>query len=479
MQTVEETTRLIESFLDGRADSAESTTVSIRPSSVSNGEAMTFEWRSRPPFAAWLRALPTAVFVPSGLHDPEDRGARDMIWWAAERRGLRVFMSNELLIALASPDSSLGQQETVWADGLSSSWKPARVSGLLIGESPGECGALYLYTHEVARRHEELYRALASAVLGELPRRAGGDKSEHLDQLRDRGVFLIDMCKEPVGALEASKRLGRLETSVEACLSRICELAPDRVLICDPDVYELLAPHLDGLLAHTSPLPFPRVRDRFQFIGGARKALGGVEETSEPWVPGLTPQLGARFKGALSLTVRLHGDQERMGSGVSYLGHLLGVASIIIDAGGDEDQAVAGLLHDAIEDAGGDVARREIEGRFGSRVRRIVDECSDTDVAPKPPWRERKETYLAHLAVASSDALLISLADKLYNVRSMLLDYATVGDTLWGRFKSGREGQLWYYESLARIFLLRSPGPLAEELMRSVERLDQISDPSR
>jgi (p)ppGpp synthase/HD superfamily hydrolase len=187
------------------------------------------------------------------------------------------------------------------------------------------------------------------------------------------------------------------------------------------------------------------------------------------------PQLGARFEEALNRTFELHHLQIRKGSGVSYLGHLLGVASIVIDAGGTEDQAIAALLHDAIEDAGGEAARIDIEAQFGSGIAEIVSACSDTDQDPKPPWRERKEQYLEHLELAPDTVLLVSLADKLYNARAIVLDHAEVGDRVWDRFSVGRDGQLWYYRALANVFGRRLPGPLSAELESAVQRLETPS----
>jgi (p)ppGpp synthase/HD superfamily hydrolase len=124
-----------------------------------------------------------------------------------------------------------------------------------------------------------------------------------------------------------------------------------------------------------------------------------------------TPRLTARFREALIWAAELHETQTRKGSDTPYVGHLMAVASTVIEHGGDEEQAIAALLHDAIEDQGGEETRQQIRRRFGDRVVAIVDACTDTDETPKPPWRVRKERYIAHLAEISEDALLISLAD--------------------------------------------------------------------
>jgi (p)ppGpp synthase/HD superfamily hydrolase len=185
--------------------------------------------------------------------------------------------------------------------------------------------------------------------------------------------------------------------------------------------------------------------------------------------------LGERFERALVLACELHRDQVRKGSdGIPYIGHLLGVASIAIEDGGDEDEAIAALLHDAPEDQGGAPTLERIRSEFGERVAAIVEACTDTLETPKPPWRERKERYLAHLEEVPDDALRVSLADKVHNARAILYDYREVGEELWSRFRGGREESLWYYRELAEIFCRRRPGPLADELRRTVEDVEAL-----
>jgi (p)ppGpp synthase/HD superfamily hydrolase len=191
------------------------------------------------------------------------------------------------------------------------------------------------------------------------------------------------------------------------------------------------------------------------------------------------PELGGRFLHGLQLAFELHQGQARKTApdeppGVSYLGHLLGVAGIVIDAEGSEDQAIAALLHDAAEDQGGEVVLERIETEFGETVRRIVAECSDTFEQPKPPWRQRKEAYLAHLDEVSAETVLVSLADKLYNVRSIVLDLRESGEDVWRRFNADAD-PLWYYESLASIFGRLRPGTLADELAREVDELRRLA----
>ena len=179
---------------------------------------------------------------------------------------------------------------------------------------------------------------------------------------------------------------------------------------------------------------------------------------------------------AVALAAELHRDQMRKGSdGSPYIGHLLGVASIVIEGGGDEDEAIAALLHDAPEDQGGAPTLERIRAEFGERVAAIVEACTDTLESPKPPWRERKERYLAHLEEVPDDMLQVPLADKVHNARAILADYREVGEELWSRFRGGREESLWYYRELAEVFCRRRPGPLADELRRTVEQVEALA----
>src|SRR5688500_1386536 len=153
--------------------------------------------------------------------------------------------------------------------------------------------------------------------------------------------------------------------------------------------------------------------------------------------PHATP-LSQRFDAALALAHLVHRHQSRKGTTIPYFAHILGVASIALEYGATEDQAIAALLHDTIEDATTELPppeiRRLIAEQFGETVLRIVEHCTDTDVQPKPPWTTRKARYLAHLADAPDAALLVSAADKLHNLHALLRDYRSVGDRLWERF---------------------------------------------
>ncbi len=181
----------------------------------------------------------------------------------------------------------------------------------------------------------------------------------------------------------------------------------------------------------------------------------------------------SRLSIAVSYAMTIHAGQTRKGTDIPYVSHLLGVASLVLEHGGDEEQAIAGLLHDAIEDCGIE-HEDEILRRFGPRVAGIVRACTDADVIPKPPWKERKLAYIAHLETVDRDALLVSCCDKLHNARAILTDLATHGDALFDRFNGGRDGTLWYYQVLADAFLRLIPGkPLSRELADTVARIGQ------
>jgi (p)ppGpp synthase/HD superfamily hydrolase len=183
--------------------------------------------------------------------------------------------------------------------------------------------------------------------------------------------------------------------------------------------------------------------------------------------------LTTRFEEALVYATRLHASQFRKGTNIPYISHLLSVAALVLEDGGDEEPTIAALLHDAIEDGGGDKTRQEIRQKFGERVASIVEGCTDSDVIPKPPWRERKERYIQQFRTSSIEVHRVSLADKLHNARSILSDWYRVGESVWSRFKGGKEGTLWYYRTLLEA--AREAGTclfLTEELERVIQQLE-------
>jgi (p)ppGpp synthase/HD superfamily hydrolase len=181
-----------------------------------------------------------------------------------------------------------------------------------------------------------------------------------------------------------------------------------------------------------------------------------------------------RFEEALVYAAQIHKKQWRKGSHIPYISHLLSVAALVLEDGGDEDQAIAALLHDAVEDQGGLERKADIEKKFGEHIAQIVLGCSDAFSVPKPAWRKRKETYLRHLAQASPEVIRVSMADKVHNARTILADYRRSGDEIWGRFKGGKEGTLWYYHELIKAYPSTGDGFLLAELKRIISELDQL-----
>jgi (p)ppGpp synthase/HD superfamily hydrolase len=153
------------------------------------------------------------------------------------------------------------------------------------------------------------------------------------------------------------------------------------------------------------------------------------------------------------------------------------VASIVLDYGGSEDEAIAALLHDAVEDQGGEPTSQDIRKYFGQAVYEIVKGCTDTMVEPKPPWRARKEAYIDHVRRAPHSVKLVSAADKLHNARSILADLEHVGTELWERFTGGKDGSLWYYRALVEAFRFgesaTSVARLVDELDRTVQEIER------
>ncbi len=198
------------------------------------------------------------------------------------------------------------------------------------------------------------------------------------------------------------------------------------------------------------------------------------------------PAVGKRFRDALVWAAELHEDQKRKGGDVPYVSHLIGVASIVLEHGGDEDQAIGALLHDALEDQAHKMSPNEIRARFGDRVEAIVEACTDgnpEEQRDRDParWRVRKQIYIDQVATKPADALLVSMADKLYNARAILEDFREIGDKLWPRFTAGRVGNLWYYRALLTAFKARledRPGGgirLWHELDRTVAEIERLA----
>jgi (p)ppGpp synthase/HD superfamily hydrolase len=188
--------------------------------------------------------------------------------------------------------------------------------------------------------------------------------------------------------------------------------------------------------------------------------------------------LSPRFLLAVQTAAALHADQARKGTRIPYVAHLLGVASLVLQFGGDEEQAIAALLHDAAEDQGGRPTLEAIEVAFGKRVARIVEGCTDTLEEPKPAWRPRKEAYLAHLATVGHEVLLVSAADKLDNARAIDADLRVHGDALWARFNGGK-ASLWYYDALAQAYRGREVGPIVTVLDAAVDEMYRLSHEQR
>lgn len=193
--------------------------------------------------------------------------------------------------------------------------------------------------------------------------------------------------------------------------------------------------------------------------------------TNMPAAPFLTD----RFDDALAYAGRLHRSQTRKGSGIPYVSHLLAVAGIALENGADEDQAIAALLHDAVEDQGGLPQLEAIRARFGDGVAAIVADCTDAHEDPKPDWHPRKQTYIASLARKPARSLAVSLADKTHNASAINADLRAHGEAVWSRFTGGKGGTLWYYRALANAFRAHAPGIAAERFAREVDEMEELA----
>lgn len=183
-------------------------------------------------------------------------------------------------------------------------------------------------------------------------------------------------------------------------------------------------------------------------------------------------ELTSDFDNALAMASRIHRKQKRKGSDIPYVVHLLSVTAIVLEHGATENEAIAALLHDAAEDQGGEKRLRKIRDRFGKRVARIVEGCSDTLARPKPPWSARKEAFVARLPQEPYSVRLIVAADKLHNAQDISAIYLAFGEQLWPRFAGGRDGTLWYYRAVTDA-LTASLHPDEPQLASLVAQLDQ------
>jgi GTP pyrophosphokinase len=179
-------------------------------------------------------------------------------------------------------------------------------------------------------------------------------------------------------------------------------------------------------------------------------------------------RLSERFVEAVRYAMEAHKEQPRKGTEIPYISHLIAVASFVIDDGGDEDAAIAALLHDAPEDQGGRERLEDIRKRFGDKVAHIVEACTDSWTQPKEPWIERKRAYVEHAKTLDRETLRVSAADKVHNAYCILRDYRSVGDQVWTRFKASPDDILDYYDGLVRAYHKAGGGHLVDELERVV-----------
>ena len=185
-----------------------------------------------------------------------------------------------------------------------------------------------------------------------------------------------------------------------------------------------------------------------------------------------TAKLTTKFEQALIYATQLHANQTRKVDKIPYISHLMSVSALILEAGGTEDEAIAGLLHDAVEDQGGQATREEIREKFGETVVEIVDGCTETDITPKPPWKQRKIDYIENISNGSDSVKLVSLADKLHNARSLLVGYRNKGDKLWDYFNGTKEDKLWFYRELLKVYQQGNVNFMTVELERILAELN-------
>ena len=204
-----------------------------------------------------------------------------------------------------------------------------------------------------------------------------------------------------------------------------------------------------------------------------------MSATSQSNRPNKGPRLSSKFDRALLYAAKLHRGKLRKKTKIPDIAHVLGVTAIALEYGANQTEAIAALLHDAVEDAGGRKRLSDIRRKFGHAVAKIVDGCTDSYAEPKPSWLDRKKQYVAHVRRASISTKLVSASDKLQNVRSLLRNYREEGEQLWQRYDSGKEGALWYYRALVKAFTGKRIRPLVQELDRAVSELESLANHGR
>jgi (p)ppGpp synthase/HD superfamily hydrolase len=182
--------------------------------------------------------------------------------------------------------------------------------------------------------------------------------------------------------------------------------------------------------------------------------------------------LSQKFEHALAFANQVHAHQKRKDSGAPYFAHVIGVAALVLEDGGSEEEAIAALLHDTAEDQGGQAMLDEITSRFGETIAQIVAECSDTLLNPKPPWQARKAGHINTLRTARPETIRIMLADKVYNSRNLLRSLQERGEVVWENFKGGRDGTIWYFQQMYAVFSRTQSGYMLDEFGRNIKRIE-------
>lgn len=185
------------------------------------------------------------------------------------------------------------------------------------------------------------------------------------------------------------------------------------------------------------------------------------------------PPLSHKFAEAVLFAIELHANQVRKGKNIPYIAHIFSVTALVLEMGGNEEECIAALLHDAVEDQGGYETLNVIQTKFGEHVANIVSACTDSFTTPKPPWTERKRKYIEHLQDIGEDVFKVVLADKIHNARTILLDLRAEGDQVWERFNGGKEGTLWYYNQLREILCQKANNKFTDEFARLVTEINK------